>query len=70
LKVGADCYLWLARRGFSQVFGAREVGRLIQEKIKNPFVDDVLFGRLKKGGTARISIRDDELRIQVTARKN
>lgn len=48
-----------------QIFGAREVARLIQEKIKNPFVDDVLFGRLKKGGTAGITIRNDEVVITV-----
>jgi len=65
LKVSPACYLWLARRGFSQVFGAREVGRLIQEKIKNPFVDEILFGRLKKGGTARIAIRHDDVVIKV-----
>ncbi len=69
LKVSPPCFLWLARRGFSQVFGAREVGRLIQDKIKNPFVDDVLFGRLKKGGTVRISICKDELVIRVDALK-
>jgi ATP-dependent Clp protease ATP-binding subunit ClpA len=65
LKVSPACYLWLARRGFSQVFGAREVARLIQEKIKNPFVDQVLFGRLKRGGSARIAIRNDEVVIKL-----
>jgi ATP-dependent Clp protease ATP-binding subunit ClpA len=45
------------------------VARLIHEKIKNPFVDDILFGRLKKGGTARIAIRNDELVIKVEALK-
>jgi ATP-dependent Clp protease ATP-binding subunit ClpA len=69
LKVSPACCLWLARRGFSQVFGAREVGRLIQDKIKNHFVDEVLFGRLKKGGTATISIRNDELVIRIVALK-
>ncbi len=63
LKVSPACTLWLARRGFSMVFGAREVRRLIQEKIKNPFVDDVLFGRLKNGGTARIDVRNGEIVI-------
>jgi len=67
LKVSPACYHWLAKRGFSPVFGAREVGRLVQEKIKNHFVDEVLFGRLKKGGTARIAIRNDELVIKVEA---
>jgi ATP-dependent Clp protease ATP-binding subunit ClpA len=65
LKISPACYVWLARRGFSQVFGAREVARLIQEKIKNPFVDDVLFGRLKKGGTAGIAIRNDDVVINI-----
>jgi ATP-dependent Clp protease ATP-binding subunit ClpA len=69
LKVSPACSRWLARRGFSPVFGAREVGRLIQEKIKNPFVDDVLFGRLRKGGTARIFIRHDELVIRIEKEK-
>jgi ATP-dependent Clp protease ATP-binding subunit ClpA len=70
LNVSPACYLWLAKRGFSQVFGAREVARLIQEKIKNHFVDAILFGRLKKGGTARIAIRNDEVVIKVEALKN
>jgi ATP-dependent Clp protease ATP-binding subunit ClpA len=69
LKVSPASYPWLARRGFSQVFGAREVARLIQEKIKNPFVDEVLFGRLKNGGTAGITIRNDEIVIRVNAAK-
>jgi ATP-dependent Clp protease ATP-binding subunit ClpA len=70
LKVSPACYLWLAKRGFSHVFGAREVARLVLEKIKNPFVDEVLFGRLKKGGTARIAIRNDEVVIKVETLKN
>jgi ATP-dependent Clp protease ATP-binding subunit ClpA len=69
LKVGPDCYPWLAKRGFSPVFGAREVGRLVQEKIKNHFVDEILFGRLKNGGTARIAIRNDELVIRIITPK-
>ncbi len=66
LRAGDDAVAWLARRGFSRLFGAREIGRLVQEKIKNPFVDEVLFGRLQRGGDALIKAEQDELVIQVT----
>jgi len=65
LHVSPAATAWLAKRGFSQIFGAREVARLVQEKIKNPFVDEVLFGRLKSGGKARIEVKRDELVIKV-----
>jgi ATP-dependent Clp protease ATP-binding subunit ClpA len=65
LQVSPDAVAWVAKRGFSPVFGAREVARLVQEKLKNPFVDEVLFGRLKNGGSARIEVSKDELVIQV-----
>jgi ATP-dependent Clp protease ATP-binding subunit ClpA len=65
LHVSPAAVDWVARRGFSQIFGAREVARLVQEKIKNPFVDEVLFGRLKSGGTARIEVVEGELAIRI-----
>ena len=65
LRVSPAAIVWLAKRGFSQIFGAREVARLVQEKIKNPFVDEVLFGRLKSGGKAGIEVNGDELVIRV-----
>jgi ATP-dependent Clp protease ATP-binding subunit ClpA len=69
LRVSPAAIDWLARRGFSRIFGAREVARLVQEKIKNPFVDEVLFGRLKSGGAARIEVKKDELVILVEDEK-
>jgi ATP-dependent Clp protease ATP-binding subunit ClpA len=69
LHVSPAAIAWVARRGFSQIFGAREVARLVQEKIKNPFVDEVLFGRLKSGGAASIEVSKDELVIRVEDEK-
>jgi ATP-dependent Clp protease ATP-binding subunit ClpA len=69
LHVSAAAIAWLAKRGFSQIFGAREAGRLVQEKIKNPFVDEVLFGHLKSGGAARIEVSKGELAIKVDGEK-
>ncbi|MCX8128735.1 MAG: ATP-dependent Clp protease ATP-binding subunit ClpA [Clostridia bacterium] len=63
LKVTGACYEWLAEKGISSVYGAREILRLIQEKIKTYFVDEVLFGELAAGGTAVIDIKDGEIDI-------
>ena len=65
VRVSPAAVAWLARHGYSRVFGAREVARLVQEKIKNPFVDEVLFGRLKDGGQARIEVVSGELAIRI-----
>jgi ATP-dependent Clp protease ATP-binding subunit ClpA len=65
LRVSPAAVAWVAKRGFSRIFGAREVSRLVQEKIKNPFVDEVLFGRLKEGGSARIEVVKNDLVITV-----
>jgi ATP-dependent Clp protease ATP-binding subunit ClpA len=55
----------LADDGYSRDFGARNVGRIIEEKIKTVFVDEVLFGSLSEGGAARADFRDGEYRIEV-----
>ncbi|TYQ15910.1 UNVERIFIED_CONTAM: ATP-dependent Clp protease ATP-binding subunit ClpA [Acetivibrio alkalicellulosi] len=64
LKVTKNCYKWLAQEGLSSIFGAREILRLVQDKIKTYFVDEVLFGELSKGGTALIDIVDNQIKIQ------
>jgi ATP-dependent Clp protease ATP-binding subunit ClpA len=69
LRVSPAAVAWVAKRGFSRIFGAREVARLVQEKIKNPFVDEVLFGRLKEGGSARIDVVKNDLVIKVEEEK-
>jgi ATP-dependent Clp protease ATP-binding subunit ClpA len=66
IEVTDECYEWLARKGYSEEFGAREIARLIQDKIKRFFVDEVLFGKLHGGGVARADIKDDEVVVQVT----
>ncbi len=65
LKVTDRCYEWLARKGYSQEFGAREIARLIQDKIKRFFVDEVLFGKLQEGGTALADIEGDDVTVRV-----
>ncbi len=67
LNVTDSCLKWLALKGFSKTYGAREVARLIQDKLKNNFIDEVLFGRLSKGGTAIADIINDEIHIEITS---
>ena len=51
---------WLAREGYDERMGARPLGRVIQEHIKRPLADAVLFGVLKKGGTVKVSVEAKE----------
>ncbi len=56
----------LAEKGYSREFGARNIGRLVEDKIKTFFVDEVLFGRLVSGGEAIADVVDGEVAISVT----
>ena len=56
---------WLATRGYDEHMGARPLGRTIQEHIKKPLAEELLFGRLTKGGVAKVSVRDGAIVIDV-----
>ncbi len=47
---------WIAKKGYDDRMGARPLGRVIQEHIKKPLADEVLFGKLRKGGTVKVSV--------------
>jgi ATP-dependent Clp protease ATP-binding subunit ClpA len=47
---------WLAQKGFDPLYGARPLARVIQEHIKKPLAEDILFGKLEKGGTVRVDL--------------
>jgi ATP-dependent Clp protease ATP-binding subunit ClpA len=58
---------WLAKRGYDESFGARPLARIIQEHIKKPMADELLFGSLKNGGIVKVDIDpkdDDKLAFQ------
>ncbi len=60
-----DARQWLAEHGFDPQMGARPMGRVIQEKIKKPLAEEILFGKLASGGVARISVEGGELSFSV-----
>ena len=47
---------WLAQKGYDPLYGARPLARVIQEHIKKPLAEDMLFGKLEKGGTVRVDL--------------
>ena len=50
---------WLATRGYDEKMGARPLGRVIQEHIKKPLANEILFGKLKKGGLVKVGVKTD-----------
>jgi ATP-dependent Clp protease ATP-binding subunit ClpA len=55
---------WLAKHGYDPAFGARPMSRLIQQKVKEPLVDDILFGALQNGGKVVVEAEGDELKVR------
>ena len=58
---------WLAEHGFDPLMGARPMARVIQDRIKRPLADELLFGKLVNGGRVSIDVRDDELVVEAQA---
>jgi ATP-dependent Clp protease ATP-binding subunit ClpA len=50
---------WLTSRGYDRLYGARPMGRLVQEKIKQPLAEELLFGKLIHGGEVKVRIKDN-----------
>jgi ATP-dependent Clp protease ATP-binding subunit ClpA len=63
LELSGEARQWLAEKGFDKVFGARPMHRMIQQKIKEPLAEEILFGKLHKGGRAVIDVKDDNISI-------
>ena len=57
---------WLAEKGYDDKMGARPLGRVIQEHIKKPLAEELLFGKLTKGGIVKVGLKDDKLELTVT----
>ncbi len=61
IELSAEASEWLAKEGYDQQMGARPLARVIQEHIKKPLAEEVLFGKLTKGGTVRILMQDGKM---------
>ena len=56
---------WLAKNGFDELYGARPLGRVIQENIKKPLADEILFGKLVKGGHVKVVLKDGKMAFEI-----
>ena len=65
LTLDAEARLWLAEHGCDPKMGARPMARLIQEKIKKPLANDLLFGKLAHGGHVKIYVENDEMAFAI-----
>ncbi|MBB4286800.1 ATP-dependent Clp protease ATP-binding subunit ClpA [Roseospira goensis] len=60
VELSDEARQWLAKKGYDKLMGARPLGRIIQESIKKPLAEELLFGRLTKGGVVRVNIEDNK----------
>ena len=56
---------WLAKNGFDELYGARPLARVIQEHIKKPLADEILFGRLVRGGHVKVVLKDGKIAFEM-----
>ncbi|MDH5766298.1 MAG: AAA family ATPase, partial [Gammaproteobacteria bacterium] len=72
MMIEDDARSWLARKGYDPKMGARPMARVIQEHLKRPLADELLFGRLSKGGVVRVTLNtaSDELEIEVMEKES
>jgi ATP-dependent Clp protease ATP-binding subunit ClpA len=65
MEVDEEAREWLGRHGHDPLMGARPMSRLIQEKLKRLLAEELLFGRLEHGGDVLVTVKDDELAIEI-----
>ena len=61
---------WLADKGYDDKMGARPLGRVIQEHIKKPLAEELLFGKLCKGGVVKVGVKDGKLDLDLEGPQN
>jgi ATP-dependent Clp protease ATP-binding subunit ClpA len=70
IETSDDAADWLAKNGFDELYGARPLARVIQEHIKKPLADEILFGKLVRGGHVRVELKDGKLVFDIDAPAN
>lgn len=65
LKVTKDAIIMLAKEGYSEEFGARNMSRVVDQKIKSKFIDEILFGELINGGSVTVTVKKGIISVKV-----
>ena len=66
IQFDSDAREWLGNRGYDRLYGARPMARVIQEKVKQPLAEELLFGKLAQGGEVHVSVKEDALNFELT----
>ncbi|MDI9409199.1 MAG: AAA family ATPase, partial [Candidatus Pacebacteria bacterium] len=66
IELTAEARAWLAKKGFDSKFGARPLGRVIQESVKKPLAEELLFGKLVRGGAVKVDLVEGKLAFNFT----
>ena len=69
LEVSDDARHWLALKGYDKAMGARPMSRVIQDQLKKPLANELLFGSLVDGGTVKVELKGDELEFKYLSEK-
>jgi ATP-dependent Clp protease ATP-binding subunit ClpA len=69
LHVDDEARHWLGEHGYDEKMGARPMARVIQESIKRPLAEELLFGKLAHGGAVHIAVKDDKLDLELESRE-
>ncbi|NDU99919.1 ATP-dependent Clp protease ATP-binding subunit ClpA [Pseudoroseicyclus tamaricis] len=70
IELTTEAARWLGEKGYDEKMGARPLGRVIQEHIKKPLAEELLFGRLQKGGIVKVTVEDGKLALVYEAPEN
>ncbi len=65
IDLSEEAAVWLGEKGYDDKMGARPLARVIQEHIKKPLAEELLFGKLAKGGLVHVRLRDGELALDI-----
>ncbi len=66
IELSSSAKEWLAERGYDRLYGARPLARVIQEYIKKPLAEELLFGKLAHGGAVKVTMKDGKLDFEFT----
>ncbi len=66
IQFDSDARSWLGERGYDKLYGARPMARLIQEKVKQPLAEELLFGKLAHGGEVQVAVKEGALNFVLT----
>ncbi|WP_288410276.1 ATP-dependent Clp protease ATP-binding subunit ClpA [uncultured Sphingomonas sp.] len=66
IRLDEPARTWLTEKGYDKLYGARPMGRLIQDKIKQPLAEELLFGKLVHGGEVNVALKDGALSFEIT----